>query len=88
MRHQFGGHKGYALQAAFSPDGKTLATTDGQTLRLFDLVTGKYEPIAQLPGFTGGTLSFSRTSWFSRTLVHATPSTRVASRARRASASS
>jgi RNA polymerase sigma factor (sigma-70 family) len=46
--YQFGGHKGGL--AAFSPDGKTLASADRNWMRFFDLATGRVRELPRPEG--------------------------------------
>jgi RNA polymerase sigma factor (sigma-70 family) len=53
---QLGGHTSGAIRAAFSPDGKTLASADQGTLRFFDLATGRAREVPRPEGQAVGLL--------------------------------
>ncbi len=56
--HKLAGHDGFVLWAAWSPDGRTLATAGSdKTVRLWDVSTGT--ELQRLAGHTGSVLSVS-----------------------------
>src|SRR5205085_5904626 len=56
----FPGHVGLVYSAAISPDGQTLATAShDQTIRLWDLATGKPKQVLKVPGQSVRYIEFS-----------------------------
>src|SRR5262249_23441552 len=47
---EFGGHKELLAAGVFSPDGTTLATIDDETIRLFEVATGRSRELPLVEG--------------------------------------
>ncbi|HEV3117390.1 MAG TPA: sigma-70 family RNA polymerase sigma factor, partial [Gemmataceae bacterium] len=59
---RFERHSGYAVRAAYSPDGETLAAAEEQSIHLFEVATGKRRELALTDGAAASVtgLAYSR----------------------------